>query len=98
MTEGCVLENHRARAGDLARDRESLNEAQHDQQSRCEHTDLLVRRQKPDGESRDAHQDHATDEYLLAAVCVPPMPEDEGAHRPGDVAHAVRRERPQWRR
>ena len=93
MAERRVLENHRARAGDLAGHRESLNQAQHDQQRRREHSRLRVRWQQSDGHGGDAHQDHAADEHLLAAMRIAPVPEDEGAHGPGDVADAVSRKR-----
>ena len=41
-----VLEDHRTGAGDLAGDREALDEAQDDEQHRGEHADLLVGRQE----------------------------------------------------
>jgi hypothetical protein len=93
MTERCVFEDHRAGARDFAGHRESLNEAEHDQQRRCERSGLLVRRQESDGHGGRAHQEHAAHEHLLAAIGVSPVPENERAHRPGDIAHAVRRER-----
>ena len=88
-----VLEDHRAGAGDLAGDREALDQPQDDEQHRGEHADLLVGRQQPDGHRREAHQEHAHDQHGLAAVGVAPVPEDEGADRPRDVADAVGRQR-----
>ena len=88
-----VLEDHRAGAGDLAGDREALDQPQDHEQRRGEHADLLVGRQKPDGHRREAHEEHAHDQHRLAAVGIAPVPEDEGADRPRDVADAVGRQR-----
>ena len=88
-----VLENHRARAGDLARDREALDEPKDDEEKRGEPADLRVGRQQADAHRRDTHQEHADDQHRLAAVGVAPMAEEERADRPRDVADTVGRER-----
>ena len=93
MTERCVFENHRTRAGDLAGHGESLNEAEHDQQRRRKDSGLLVSWQESDGHGGHSHQEHAAHEHLLAAVGISPVPEDESAPGPRNVSHAVRRER-----
>src|SRR4029434_3819092 len=86
MAERRVLENHRARAGDLAGDRESLNEAQQHQQDRSDHADVRVVWEEPAGDGGDAHQNHAGDQDVLSSMRVPPVTEHESADRPGDVA------------
>ena len=90
---GSVLEDHRAGAGDLAGDREALDEPEDHEQHRGEDTDLLVGRQEADADRREAHEEHAHDQHVLAAVGIAPMPEDEGADGPADVADAVGRQR-----
>ena len=89
MAERRVLENHRARAGDFAGHRESLNQAQDDEQRRRKHSRLRVRRQQPHGHGGATHQEHATDEHLPASTRIAPVPEDEGPYGPGDVADTV---------
>jgi hypothetical protein len=77
-----VLEDHRARARDLAGDREALDQAQHDQQRRREQADLVVGRQEADQHGRAAHQEHADDEHALPSGRVAPVAENERADRP----------------
>ena len=91
--EGSVLENHRAGAGDLAGNREALDQTQQDEKRRGEPADLLVRRQEPDGHRGETHQEHAHEQHRLAAMGVAPVPEDEGADRPSHVADTVGRQR-----
>ena len=88
-----VLENHRARARYLARNREALDEPQYDEEQRCQPADLLVGRQDPDGHRRESHQEHAHDQHGLAAVRVTPVSEEESAYGPGNIAYAVGRQR-----
>ena len=85
-------------AGDLAGDGEALDEAEEDEEGGREDADLGVGGQEADGERREAHQEHAEDEHVLAAVGVAPVAEDEGADRAGDVADAVGGERGDDRR
>ena len=87
-----MLEDHRTGAGDLAGDREALDQPQEDEQRRGEHPDLLIRRQERDRHRRGAHQEHAEDQYILAAMRVAPVPEEERADRPRNVADAVGRQ------
>jgi hypothetical protein len=54
--------------------REALDQAQDDQQHRRQQADLRVRRQQPDGDGREAHQEHAGQEHALAAVGVAEWP------------------------
>ena len=91
--ERCVLENHGTGAGYLAGDGEALDETQRDQKYRGEHADLLVGRQDSDGHRREPHEEHAQQQHRLAAVGVAPVPEEEGADGPRDVADAIGRQR-----
>ena len=68
-----VLEDHRAGAGDLAGDREALDQPQDHQQHRREPADLVVSRQNADRHRREAHEEHADDQHGLAAVRVTPV-------------------------
>jgi hypothetical protein len=87
-----VLEDHRAGAGDLPGDRETLDETQGDEKDRCDHAGLLIRRQERDGHRRETHEKHAQEQYGLAAMGIAPVPEEEGTDRPGDVADTVGRQ------
>ncbi len=87
--ERSVLKNHRTCPGDLAGNREALDETEDDKKRRSQHADLLISRQEPDGHRRETHEEHAQDQHVLAAVGVAPVPEEEGAHRPGDVARRL---------
>ena len=91
--ERSVLENHRARAGNLPGHGEALDQPEENQKQRRPPAHLRVRRQQPDAHRRNAHEEHAHDQHRLAAMGVTPVPEEEGADRPRDVAHAVGRER-----
>ena len=84
-----VLQNHRAGAGNLASHREALDQAQQHEQCRCEQADLVISGQQADRHGREPHQEHAYDQHHLAAVGVAPVPEEEGANGPRNVAHAV---------
>ena len=88
-----VFQDHRAGAGDLAGHRETLNQAQHDQQDRGQDADLLIGRQDADSHGRKSHQEHAEQQHLLAAMRVTVMSQDEGTDRAGDIADAVGRQR-----
>ena len=90
--ERSVLENHRTGAGDLPGNREALDETEDDEKRRGEHADLLIRRQEPDGHRRETHEEHAHEQHRLAAVGVAPVPEEEGADGPSDVADTVGRQ------
>lgn len=92
-SEGRVLDHHRACARDFAGDREALDQPQHDEERRGPHADLGVGGQQADREGGEAHEEHAEQEHVLAAVGVAPVAEDEGADGPGDVADAVGGER-----
>lgn len=73
-SERRMFENHRAGAGHLSRDRESLNEPQDDEQHRRPDADLLVGGQEAHTHRCDAHQEHAEDQHCLAAVAVADVP------------------------
>ena len=88
-----MLENHRTRAGDFAGNRKALDQTQDDQQRRGEQADLLVGRQQADRHRREAHEEHADEQHVLAAVGVAAVPKNEGADRPRDIADAIGRER-----
>ena len=90
--EWSVLEGHRTGAGDLAGHGEALDEPANDKKDRSEDADLLISRQEPDGNGREPHQEHAHEQHVFAAVGVAPVPEDEGADRPADIADAVGRQ------
>ena len=91
--EGSVLEDHRTRAGNFARDSKSLDEAQRHQQDRRPDADLLIGRQETDRGGREAHEDEAYKQHVAPPVGIAEMTENEGADRPRDVADAVGRER-----
>jgi hypothetical protein len=88
-----ALEDHGAGPGDLAGDREALDEAQDDEEHGGKNADVLVGGQEADGHGREAHQEQAREQHRLAAVGVAVVAEDEGPDRPGDVAHAIGRQR-----
>ncbi|MNT02933.1 hypothetical protein D3C72_1374480 [compost metagenome] len=91
--ERCVLQDHRACARDFAGHGEALHQAQEHQQRRGQQADLVVGRQQAHGHGREAHQEHAQHQHLLAPVRVAPVAEHEGADGARDIAHAVGRER-----
>ena len=92
-SEGGVLEDHGARAGDFARDRKSLDEAQDDEQNRRPHAGLRVGRHDADGHRRQAHEKQADEQDGSAAINIAIMSEDKSADRPRHVADAVSGER-----
>ena len=87
-----VLRGEQGGTGPLAADRESLTETQQHQQDRCRDPDRRRAGQQSDHEGRDAHQDERGDQRLLAADPVTVVPEQHGAHRPGDERHGECRE------
>jgi hypothetical protein len=53
---GCVLVRHHHRPAPLGAEGKALDDADADEQDRSEDAHLRVRRQEPDREGRDAHQ------------------------------------------
>ncbi len=92
-TEGRVLQDHRAGAGDFTRHREALDQTQQDEQRGGQQADLLVRRQQSDGDGRETHEEHANEQHMLSTPGVAPVAEHEGADGPRDIADAVGRQR-----
>jgi hypothetical protein len=92
-SERGVLDDHGAGPAQLTGHREALHEPQQHQQERSQQPDLGVGGQQRYRERRHAHQQHGQDQHVLAAVPVVPVPEDERADRPGDVADGVGRQR-----
>ena len=88
-----MLEDHRTGSGDFSGNRKALDQAQDNEKHRRQHADLLICRQEADEHRRDAHQEHADDQNRLAAMGISPVSENEGADRPGNIAHAVGRQR-----
>ncbi|MDT4859863.1 hypothetical protein FQZ97_943920 [compost metagenome] len=88
-SEWRMFEDHRTGTGDLPGHGKALHQAQEYQQDGGEHADVVVGRQQADGHGGDAHQEHAQQQYVLAAAGVTPVAKDEGTHRAGQVAHAI---------
>jgi len=88
-----MLQNHGTGAGDFAGNGKTLDEAQDNEKDRREHADLLVCRQDADSHRRKAHEEHADDQNCFPAMSVAPVPQEEGADRPGNIANAVCRQR-----
>src|SRR3954454_6039892 len=63
---GGVLGDHEHGPAPFAAQREPLDEAQGDEQDRREHADRVVAGQAADQDRRDAHDQQAEDEHLLA--------------------------------
>jgi hypothetical protein len=91
-TKRRMLENHRARARDLTSYSKALDETENNEKHRREQADLLVGWQEADRHGREAHEQHAQDQHILATVGVAPVPENKRADRPCDVAYSVRRQ------
>jgi hypothetical protein len=92
-TKRGMLEDHRAGAGNLSRNREALDQSQYHEQHGSERADLLVGRQETHRHSGRTHEKHAHEQHGLATVGIAPVPEHKGPDRAGDVADAVSRER-----
>jgi hypothetical protein len=70
----------------LAADRESLGEAQQDEEHRGEDADPVVGRHDPDQEGRHRHREDRTDERRFASDAVPDMAEHQAPERTHEKA------------
>ena len=77
------------RATPLAADPNALKNAEHRQQQSSPCADLFVRRQEPDEQRTQAHQEQGSHERRLAADAVPQVAENRTPQRPGDEANRV---------
>ena len=77
-------EDHGARQ--LAGQRASLQQPHQQQQRRRQPAHLPVRRQQPDAERGDGHQQQRQQEHLLAADLVAEMRDDDAGDRPDEIA------------
>ena len=77
------------RAAPLPADPNALKDAQHRQQQWSPRADPIVRRQEPDEQRAQPHQEQGSHERRLAADAVPKIAEDHTPQRPGDEADRV---------
>jgi len=80
---------YRAGPGDFTGHGKALDQAQQHQQGRGQQADVVVGRQQADSHGRQAHQEHAQQQYVLAPAGVTPVAEHEGTDRARQVAHTV---------
>jgi hypothetical protein len=92
LVVGRVFGDIHGRATILSTQSESLQEAQADQQDRCDDADAGISRQHPDQERRHSHQEHRHKKGVLSPNQIPKSPEKRRAKRPDDES---RRERQQ---
>ncbi len=88
-TEWRMFHDHRTGTGNFTGHGKALDQAQHHQQGRGEQADVVVGGQQAHGHGRQAHQEHAQQQYVLAAAGVTPVAQHEGAERARQVTHAV---------
>jgi hypothetical protein len=92
-----LLHGHQDRAAPLAADRETLRDAEHDQDDRGPDPDGIEGGQEAYGGRRETHDGQRDDEVLLAPEPVAEVAEDYAAQGPGQEADRERgegRERP----
>ena len=81
---GCMLDQQGGDPAELAAERESLHEAQEDQQRRRRRADRGVARQQADQHGRGAHQSQGHHQRVASSDAVAEIAEENAAERPRD--------------
>ena len=83
---GGVLCGHEHGAAPFAADRNSLDDADEDEEDRCDEPGLVIGGQQADRCGGDADGEHADDEHAFAAEFVAEVAEDDAAQRTSQIA------------
>ena len=83
LTRRGMLDGHQRGAGPFTAGGKALEEPHYHQQDRCEHPDLLVRRQQADSDRRRTHHQQRRHQHRLAADPVAEVPPHHPADGPG---------------